>query len=59
MRDFRVEATEGLDVERVSTPFVSLRIGLAERMVLAFVQEETVREGIWGGDSGEKREAMM
>lgn len=47
--------------EWVSESFESLRmvaacVGVNERTVLAFVQEESVREGPGRGDSGEKRE---
>ena len=56
MRDLRVEATEGLDMECVSMLFVSLGAGLIERTALAFVQDDLVRDGTRGGDSGEKRE---
>lgn len=57
IRDFLVDIVDGLDMDRVSMSLVSLRIGLEERTVLAFVQEESVRAGATGGDSGEKREA--
>lgn len=52
-----MDIVDGLDMERVSVSLFSLRIGLEERTVLAFVQEESVLAGAAGGDSGEKREA--
>lgn len=54
-RDFRGDWPA---MERVSTYSVALRVGVDERTVLAFVQDECVRDGA-GGDSGEKREDSM